>query len=140
VNRIIKRYTSRKLYDIDECRYVSLDEIADWVRTGDHIQVLDIRTGEDATVSTLTHVIMQGDKRGSCLPAEFLHALIRCGDQTVSSAVGSVQAGVGRLIEASTESILPLRALETEMQALRTKLDQLEARITHVESTRLDGN
>ena len=32
--RLIKRYESRKLYDTEESRYVSLDEIATWVRTG----------------------------------------------------------------------------------------------------------
>ena len=30
--RLIKRYGSRKLYDTEESRYVSLEELATWIR------------------------------------------------------------------------------------------------------------
>ena len=32
--RLVKRYSNRKLYDTTESRYVTLDEIARWVRAG----------------------------------------------------------------------------------------------------------
>ncbi len=35
--RVIKRYESRKLYDTEESRYVSLDDIAEWVRDGQNV-------------------------------------------------------------------------------------------------------
>ena len=43
--RLIKRYESRKLYDTEESRYVSLDELATWVRAGQEVQVVDNATG-----------------------------------------------------------------------------------------------
>ncbi|TDJ79752.1 MAG: hypothetical protein E2O39_00420 [Planctomycetota bacterium] len=39
--RIIKRYASRKLYSTEESRYVSLEELADWIRDGEEVRVLD---------------------------------------------------------------------------------------------------
>ena len=39
--RLIKRYESRKLYDTEESRYVSLDELAEWIRTGKDVKVVD---------------------------------------------------------------------------------------------------
>ena len=40
MHRLIKRYESRKLYDTEESRYVSLEEIGDWVRHGQQVQVV----------------------------------------------------------------------------------------------------
>ena len=43
--RTIKRYESRKLYDSAESRYVSLQEVAEWIRDGQEIEVIDTTTG-----------------------------------------------------------------------------------------------
>ncbi|MDH5283066.1 MAG: polyhydroxyalkanoate synthesis regulator DNA-binding domain-containing protein, partial [Gemmatimonadota bacterium] len=49
--RQIKRYGggSRKLYDTEESRYVSLDEIAAWIRSGQELRIQDSATGDDGT-------------------------------------------------------------------------------------------
>ena len=49
--RVIKRYESRKLYDTEESRYVSLEDLSRWVREGQEIRVLDnaIRDGPSFT-------------------------------------------------------------------------------------------
>ena len=52
--RLIKRYGSRKLYDTEESRYVSLDELASWIRRGQEIRVIDNKSSEDVTAQTLT--------------------------------------------------------------------------------------
>ena len=49
--RLIKRYGSRKLYDTTESRYVSLDEVAGFVRTGDEVE-LDTKAGTFTNVTT----------------------------------------------------------------------------------------
>ena len=56
--RLIKRYESRKLYDTEESRYVSLDEIATWVRNGQEVRVVDNATNNDVTSQTLTQIIL----------------------------------------------------------------------------------
>jgi polyhydroxyalkanoate synthesis repressor PhaR len=139
VIRVIKRYGSRKLYDTEESRYVSLEEIAEWVRAGQQIQVVDNQTSEDATAHTLTQVILEEGKRGGAVfSADFLHDLIRRGEQVVSSGVESLQSGVDRLIQASVDRVPPLRALRDETHELRKRLEALEAQIGEIETT-LEG-
>ena len=65
--RLIKRYESRKLYDTEESRYVSLDEIAEWIRTGQEVQVVDNGTGADVTAQTLTQIILDEGTKGTAL-------------------------------------------------------------------------
>jgi polyhydroxyalkanoate synthesis repressor PhaR len=135
VIRVIKRYGSRKLYDTEESRYVSLEEIAEWVRAGQQIQVVDNQTAEDATAHTLTQVILEEGRRGaSAFSADFLHELIRRGERVVSTGVESLQSGVDRLIQASVERVPPLRALRDETQQLRQRLEALEVQLAEVET------
>ena len=47
--RVIKRYSNRKLYDTKDSRYVTLLEIAEYVRAGEDVQVIDNATKEDKT-------------------------------------------------------------------------------------------
>ena len=51
MSRLIKRYGSRKLYDTSESRYVSLDEVAAFVRDGQDVHVVENKTGDDVTAA-----------------------------------------------------------------------------------------
>src|SRR5512145_2636841 len=102
--RLIKRYGggSRKLYDTEESRYVSLDEIAEWIRQGQQLKVADSKTGEDVTAQTLAQVIYDEERRGvSLLPSDLLHEVIRRGERTLQRGVEQIQHRVDRLIHAS---------------------------------------
>jgi len=78
---VIKRYSNRKLYDTQESRYVTLDEIEDMIRAGKEISVVDAASGEDLTSVTLTQIILEAERshRGN-LPTAFLHQLIKHGE------------------------------------------------------------
>jgi len=105
VIRLIKRYGSRKLYDTEESRYVSLEELGSWVRQGQQVRVIDNDTSEDVSAQTLTQVILEDGKRGSSfLPSELLHELIRQGGEIVSSGVKQLNQRVDRLLQAGMES------------------------------------
>jgi polyhydroxyalkanoate synthesis repressor PhaR len=133
--RLIKRYESRKLYDTEESRYVSLEEIAHWVRGGQEVKVIDNATSADVTSQTLTQIILEEGKRGtSFLPSELLHDLVRVGEQAVSSGMEQVQQGVDRLVQASVDRLAPVRRAREEMSRLRTQLEQLEASLVHLSS------
>lgn len=126
--RLIKRYESRKLYDTEESRYVSLDEIATWVRDGQEVKVVDNATSADVTSQTLTQIILEEGKKGSSfLPSSLLHDLIRVGEEAMSSGVEQVQQGVDRLMQASVDRLAPVRRARQEMSRLRDQLEQLEA-------------
>ena len=123
--RLIRRYGggSRKLYDTEESRYVSLMEIADWIRRGQQLRVVDSKTEEDVTAATLAQVIYEGEKRGvSFLSGDFLHQIIRRGGRAVSEQVDQVQAGVNRLVR----GFPPVRRAKGEIVELRRSLTELE--------------
>ena len=135
--RLIKRYGggSRKLYDTEESRYVSLDEIAAWVRKGQELQVVDSGTGEDVTSQTLAQVIYEDHRTGvSFLPKEFLHEVIRVGHQVLATKVEQIQTGVQTLVRAGVDKITPGGGVQEELDLLRHKLAQLENSLSELEA------
>jgi len=132
--RLIKRYESRKLYDTEESRYVSLDEISGWIRQGQEVKVVDNATGGDVTSQTLAQIILDEGRRGtSFLPSELLHDLVRIGERAVSSGFEQVSSGVDRLVQASIDRLGPVRRVREEMSSLRARLEQLESSLTDLE-------
>jgi polyhydroxyalkanoate synthesis repressor PhaR len=134
--RLIKRYGggSRKLYDTEESRYVSLDEISAWIRAGQELQVVDSTSGDDVTAQTLAQIIYEDHKRGlSFLPTDFLHDAIRRGGRAIAGGVEHVQAGVDRLMRASVERLSPVAGMQEELDVLRERLAELEASLTERE-------
>lgn len=132
--RVIRRYGggSRKLYDTEESRYVSLREIAGWIRRGQELRVVDSRTNEDVTAHTLAQVISADESRGgSILTTQFLHDVIRRGSAVVLSSVD-------RLIRLSSEQVGAVRDARAEMAVLRRGLKRLERSVTSLERSRAD--
>ncbi len=60
--RVIKRYANRKLYDTRDSRYVTLPQIAELVRSGEDVQIIDNRTKENLTSVTLAQIIYESEK------------------------------------------------------------------------------
>ncbi len=138
--RLIKRYESRKLYDTEESKYVSLDQIAAWVRQGQEVRVVDNATAEDVTAQTLTQVILEEGRNGrSSLSSELMHELVRFGERTWSSGVEHVQQGVDRVVKASIDRLAPVRQARAEMTRLRQRLEELEDSLRDLESERGQG-
>lgn len=77
--KIIKRYTNRKLYDTVESRYVTLEEIAEMVKGGTELQILDNRTKDDLTSVTLAQIIFEEEKRQAQMPLGVLRRIIQGG-------------------------------------------------------------
>jgi polyhydroxyalkanoate synthesis repressor PhaR len=135
--RLIKRYGSRKLYDTEESRYVSLEELAHWIRKGQQIRVIDNKSNEDATAQTLTQIISEEGRRGtSLLPNDLLHDLIRAGEEAVSSGVEQLQNRMDRLVQASIDRIGPVRRAREEMARLRERLEELESSLAAIDVQR----
>jgi polyhydroxyalkanoate synthesis repressor PhaR len=78
LRRVIKRYSNRKLYDTKGSSYVTLLQIADMIREGEDVQIIDNATKEDKTDVTLALIIseeLRTKPRG--IPLATLKALIR---------------------------------------------------------------
>ena len=75
---IIKKYANRRLYNTDTSTYVTLEDLAEMVRSERDFVVYDAKTGEDLTHSVLTQIIVEQESRGTnLLPIGFLRQLIR---------------------------------------------------------------
>jgi polyhydroxyalkanoate synthesis repressor PhaR len=134
--RLIKRYGggSRKLYDTEESRYVSLDEVATWIRAGQELRVVDSATDDDVTAQTLAQIIYEDHKSGQAmLSTDLLHDVIRRGGRALAQKVERVQAGVDRLVRASVDRIAPGNGVHSELELLRARLAELEESLAELE-------
>jgi len=74
----IKKYANRRLYNTGTSTYVTLEDLAVMVKTGEDFVVYDAKTGEDITRSVLTQIIFEQENKGqNLLPITFLRQLIR---------------------------------------------------------------
>jgi polyhydroxyalkanoate synthesis repressor PhaR len=81
---VIKKYSNRRLYDTQESHYITLDELASKVRAGIDVAVVDAKTGEDLTRTTLTQILMEERGAARMLPSDLLAQLIRMSDQALA--------------------------------------------------------
>jgi polyhydroxyalkanoate synthesis repressor PhaR len=96
----IKKYANRRLYNTGTSTYVTLEDLAAMVKSGEDFVVYDAKSSEDITRSVLAQIIFeQENKEGqSLLPIAFLRQLIRFyGD--------SMQMLVPRYLEQSMSSL-----------------------------------
>src|SRR5258708_37118969 len=87
---IVKKYGNRRLYDTSDSRYITLEELADKVRQGEEVRVVDAKTGEDLTASTLTQILVEGRGAARLLPVPLLIQLVRLGDDGPAEVFGPV--------------------------------------------------
>lgn len=74
---LIKKYENRRLYDTTNSRYVNLDEVAQMLRRGDEVQVVDASSGEDITRLILTQIIVEDAKlANSSFPLDILRQMV----------------------------------------------------------------
>jgi polyhydroxyalkanoate synthesis repressor PhaR len=75
---LIKRYASRRLYNTETSDYVTLEEIALFIRQGRDVQIVDLKSGDDLTRQYLLQIIAEHESRGeNVLPTDVLTSLVR---------------------------------------------------------------
>ena len=85
---LIKKYGNRRLYDTAQSRYITLEELADQVRDGADVRVVDAKTGSDLTQATLAQIILESRGGSRLLPVPLLVQLIRMGDEALAEFFG----------------------------------------------------
>jgi len=131
--RRIKRYNNRKLYDTESSEYVSLSDIAELVRSGETVEVVDNSTGDDLTAQTLTQIILEEGKDGRhVIPSDLLHQLLRRSGEMLDTSIGQIRSTVDDLMQSSLGRLQQLvqSPQAQELDALRTQLRQLEHRLS----------
>jgi polyhydroxyalkanoate synthesis repressor PhaR len=85
---VIKKYRNRRLYDAEQSRHLTIAELAQKVRGGRDVRVVDAATGADLTQATLTQVIVEERDAARLLPVPLLQALIRMDDDALAEFFG----------------------------------------------------
>ncbi|RMG17235.1 MAG: transcriptional regulator [Deltaproteobacteria bacterium] len=130
--KVIKRYTNRKLYDTVESRYVTLDEIAEMIRNGEEVRVIDNRTKEDLTSVTFAQIIFEQEKKETRMPLSLLRDIVRHGGDSLQDFFATeIQPRVAKVREGAEQlpGILRLRSGEGEkggMELLTSLKQQIE--------------
>ena len=89
---VIKKYANRRLYNTESSTYVTLDDLAQMVRSDRDFVVFDAKSGDDLTHSVLTQIIVEQEARAggeNLLPIPFLRQLIRFYDDSFGRMVPS---------------------------------------------------
>ena len=92
---VIKKYENRRLYDSTNSRYVNLEDVAQAIRDGADVRVVDAKTGEDITRVILTQIIVEDAKTpDSGFPLDFLRHMVvasgRAGQEGATKFMRSV--------------------------------------------------
>jgi polyhydroxyalkanoate synthesis repressor PhaR len=85
---LIKRYASRRLYNTETSDYVTLEDIAEFIREGRDVQIIDLKSGDDLTRQYLLQIVAEHESKGeSVLPISVLTDLVRSYTTQASSVV-----------------------------------------------------
>ena len=96
---LIKRYASRRLYNTETSDYVTLEDIAGFVRAGREVQIIDLKSGDDLTRQYLLQIVAEHESKGdTVLPTNVLTDLVR-------SYTSNIQSVVPQFLAASFEML-----------------------------------
>ena len=122
---LIKRYASRRLYNTETSDYVTLDDIAAFIRDGREVQIIDLKTGDDLTRQYLLQIIAEHESRGeNMLPINVLTDLARSYTTQAQSVVPQFLAtsfemlreGQSKMVE-NMSSMNPMAAMQAQQEA-----------------------
>lgn len=114
--RLIRKYSNRRLYDTRASRHVTLDDLRQLVVAGERIKVIDDKSGDDLTRAVLLQIIAEQEQLGvPVLNCDLLEMVIRFYG-------GPMQALLSRYLEqAFTTMLRQQEAMQSEMaKALQT--------------------
>ena len=85
---LIKRYASRRLYNTETSDYVTLEDIAGFIRAGREVQIIDLKSGDDLTRQYLLQIVAEHESKGeNVLPLGVLTDLVRSYTTGIQSVV-----------------------------------------------------
>lgn len=82
---LLKKYANRRIYDTEKSAYVTLNQVAEYIRGGRQVRIEDADTKEDVTAFILTQVVLEeAKKKNTLLPVPLLHLIIQYGDNLLA--------------------------------------------------------
>jgi polyhydroxyalkanoate synthesis repressor PhaR len=132
--RVIKRYSNRKLYDTKGSTYVTLLQIAEMIREGEEVEIIDNATKEDKTDVTLALIISEELRsKPRAIPLSTLKALVRHGGERL---LHQLRTGpIGKLIPTPTgEEASQVPPLEEDLSQMKDTKPGLRATLAEWQS------
>jgi polyhydroxyalkanoate synthesis repressor PhaR len=142
---LIKKYANRKLYDTRTSKYITLEGVAQLVREGHEITVVDRDNGQDLTQVTLSQIVLEEEKRGPArlvdAGGELLHdrgqALLEYVRKTLNvpadirHEVGRRREDLDRMADDAFEQTLRRLGIPTrrDIDRINERIDRLAAEI-----------
>ena len=156
---VIKKYENRRLYDTTNSRYINLEEVAQLLREGRDVEVVDASTGEDLTRLILTQIIVEHAKApDSSFPIDVLRQMVIAGGRaTQETALNYLRAAfdmyqnayrvmspplgqidfmrsmtppIGRPSSIPEPPLVPKKNDTKEVNDLRRRVEELEAQVS----------
>lgn len=104
---LIKRYASRRLYNTETSDYVTLEDIAAFIREGREVKIVDLKSGDDLTRQYLLQIIAEHESRGeSVLPIDVLTDLVRSYTSSANSIVPQFLAASFEMLRDSQSKLM----------------------------------
>lgn len=125
---LIKRYASRRLYNTETSDYVTLDDIAGFIRSGREVQIVDLKSGDDLTRQYLLQIIAEHESRGeNVLPVNVLNDLVRAYTTQATSMVPQFLQTSFDMLRESQEKVMESMGTGMSMPGLEAMQAQQEA-------------
>jgi polyhydroxyalkanoate synthesis repressor PhaR len=117
---LIKRYASRRLYNTETSDYVTLEDIAGFVRAGREVQIVDLKSGDDLTRQYLLQIVAEHESKGdTVLPTNVLTDLVRSYTTNIQSVVPQfLAASFEMLRDGQTKVIENMNAIPNPMVSM----------------------
>lgn len=117
---LIKRYASRRLYNTETSDYVTLEDIAGFVRAGREVQIVDLKSGDDLTRQYLLQIVAEHESKGdTVLPTNVLTDLVRSYTTNIQSVVPQfLAASFEMLRDGQTKVIENMNAIPNPMSTM----------------------
>lgn len=119
---LIKRYASRRLYNTETSDYVTLDDIATFIRDGREVQIVDLKTGDDLTRQYLLQIIAEHESRGeNMLPVNVLNDLVRSYTSQATSIVPQFLAQSFEMLREGQSKMMENMPINNPMAAMQAQ-------------------
>ena len=138
--KIVKRYANRKLYDTERSCYVTLDDISTMIKSGEEVQVIDNKTGDDLTSVTLAQIIFETEKKAHFMPLNLLRGLIQQSGENIGGfareQVETVQSRAQDIRDTASDTVTRITSQfgETVGRVIKPGAEGAEEAVEGVES------
>ncbi len=81
---LIKKYANRKLYDTTDKRYLTMDRLAELIKAGKEVKIIDNETGDDLTSAIVSQLLAREETdTDKAVPSRVLIQMLRKGRGTL---------------------------------------------------------